>query len=1202
MKSLRMRAIIALLPLALVVLASHRVAAQVGSTTDILVGRVIGPDSQPIAGARIEAMSMETGITKRATTRTDGRYSLLFRDGGGNYRLQVTYLGMAPAKLTVQRRGEDDRIVNDFRMGRTATQLSTVEVKARANAPQGGGAPPPGSIERNLPPQLLERLPVLAGDFAAVATLSPGVVAVAGTDTTANGFSVAGQSASQNKVTVDGASVLFGSLPQDAIRNTKVVTNAYDVSRGQFTGGQVATTTKSGTNLFSGTANYSRRDPSLTFASGPDAGFGQRYGQHVGSAGLGGPIVRDKAFYFLSGQYDTRDDAMASLLDASDATLVGLGTSRDSVNAFLAGLSQKGIGFRNGSPLRRDSRNVSALAKVDYDLADAHSLSVRGDFRSARQSGTRVAPTAVPGTGGSTSARGTGGLATLTSTLGSFLNEARASYSDDAQDGEAYLSAPTGVVSVASSRADGTRGITSLQFGGSGSLPRHARSTLEELANEVSWLSAGGAHRVKLGLLYNRDRSTSGFIPNRYGTFVFNSLADFQADRPALFARTLSGQDQSSGSDNEAVYIGDTWRRSASLQVTYGTRIERSTLPGAPAENPGVLAAFGRSTAYFPSSGRVSPRIGFSYLLGNTIGIPKGFLRGGVGEFRGRVLSQLVGAVRNGTGLASSQGQLACVGSDTPVPAWSSYFADTASIPSSCLNGAAGMSGAADGTRNVALFDRSFAAPRVWRASLGGARFFSKGSISLEGTVLRGLDNPGVTDINLVSAPRMSLSDEHRVVYAGPSDIVPQTGAVSLAASRQHAAFGAVSSIGSMMESETAQGSVNLSGNVFRRVYGVVSYTYTRSRDQANGYSIGGYLPTTSGNPNLVEWGTSDLERRHAIISILNIPVRTGVELGFVTRLTSGGAYTPLVNGDVNGDGARNDRAFVFAPSAAPDTALRNGMQRLYGATDARARSCLMRQEGTIATRNSCALPWTTSFDLQLTTRPEAFGLKQRLTLSLQAINTLAAVDQLLHGADALRGWGQAAIPDRTLLLARGFDPQEKRFQYQVNEHFGSSAGARSAFRTPFQLVLQARMLLGHDPAQNPLASADGKALSVADWKARLVNQVPNPMKLLLDQADSLQLSLTPLQVARLTTLNDALTTHLDSVVTAIATMLSAAGPRPDPGAIAPKIQAQNMILIKAIQDAVGDIRKNLTEAQWAKLPERIRLPLAPPAPKKPGG
>src|SRR5205814_1464583 len=95
--------------------AAARANAQVGSTTDIIMGRVIGPDSQPVANARIQVTSAETGISRTKVTGADGRYSVLFPDGGGSYHVTVIALGFSPIRRELVRSGDEDRLVADFR-------------------------------------------------------------------------------------------------------------------------------------------------------------------------------------------------------------------------------------------------------------------------------------------------------------------------------------------------------------------------------------------------------------------------------------------------------------------------------------------------------------------------------------------------------------------------------------------------------------------------------------------------------------------------------------------------------------------------------------------------------------------------------------------------------------------------------------------------------------------------------------------------------------------------------------------------------------------------------------------------------------------------------------------------------------------------------------------------------------------------------
>jgi hypothetical protein len=151
--------------------------------------------------------------------------------------------------------------------------LEGITARASRTPPPSNAAA--GGTERTLPGETVNRLPLEDNDPARIATLSPGVVAVTqGDSSEARGsFSVAGQRAALNQVTLDGASftsALSGGqsgggsplgIPQEGVRGTQVVTNTYDVARGQFSGGQVALTTRRGSNQFNGSFQYQLRDP-----------------------------------------------------------------------------------------------------------------------------------------------------------------------------------------------------------------------------------------------------------------------------------------------------------------------------------------------------------------------------------------------------------------------------------------------------------------------------------------------------------------------------------------------------------------------------------------------------------------------------------------------------------------------------------------------------------------------------------------------------------------------------------------------------------------------------------------------------------------------------------------------------------------------------------------------------------------------------
>ncbi|MDB4890048.1 MAG: hypothetical protein JWL61_1903 [Gemmatimonadetes bacterium] len=1216
--------------------------AQVGSTTDIIMGKVTGPDANPVVGARVEVKSVETGITRRKTTNDKGDYSIIFPDGGGSYELKVTFIGYGPYSTNVNRQSDEDRLVANVRLTRAPQVLAGVQVRARNDNGNANERPTAGSTERNLSAAQLDRLPIDKGDLASIAALAPGVVGTSATDSTVAAFSVGGQPTNQNQITLDGLSFGSGTVPQEAVRSTRVITSTYDVSRGQFTGGQVASTTRGGTNNVQGVFTYALRDPELEFVDESSATFGQKYQQNSLSFGAGGPIKEDEAFIFGAASVSRRTNPLSSLLAANEQTLSRLGASPDSVSRFLNRLNTIGVrATLPGIPDERLADQASAITRFDWSLGETNTLTIRGDWRGSLQDGTRISAMSVPTTGGNLRTMGGGLMATLTSHLNGFINEARVYQSSDRQNTEPYLVAPDGRVTMASQLADGTQSVTSLQFGGNPSLPQETHTRLFEASDEVSWVSSGGAHRVKLGGLLNADRSTVGAISNRFGTYFYNSLSDFEANKPSQFTRTISGRDRLAGSNNAAIYLGDAWRQSTAFQATYGLRFEATRFPRDPDFNPEVETLFGKRTDRSPSEIHLSPRVGFTYFVGagrpNTPNAQGGnapqsggqggggqggrggggggggggnfggfnaqswILRGGIGEFRGKIGSNLVATAVDATGLIGGQSTLTCIGAAVPTPDWTAYLNDPASIPTQCADvvGQPQPVPLANQRRNVTTFATDFGAPKVWRSSLGASRrFFERYNFSVDASLAYGLNQTGSHDLNLDASPKFSIGNEdNRPVYSPFDAIIPTTGATTIAASRLHSEYGSVNEITSVFRSVSTQVTVSLGGLTMQGITLNGSYTFLRSRDQQNGFSAGGGGggfggASTAGDPNVVAWGTSDLERRHSLLGTITFPFRSWVDITAIGRVTAGQHYTPIVSGDVNGDGSRNDRAFIFNPAATADTALANGISRVLANAPSRVSSCLSSQLGSVAGRNSCSAPWSPSLDLQMNFRPDALGLARRLTLSLQLQNGLVGLDQLLHG-DNLHGWGQPVVPDRTLLYVRGFDPASRTFKYQVNEHFGVANGQNSAYRVPFQIGLQGRLSVGQDPARQQIGRVFGGGgpggNSVEAFKTRLARLVPNPFLTTIALDDSLKLALTAEQKTKLKALSDAIAPVADKLAGEIAEILAASGNAPDPRVVGVKVQGKTAEARAMGEKAMADLKATLTPEQWAKLPDSVK-------------
>ena len=1204
--------------------------AQVGGTTDIITGRVLGPDGRGIAGASIEVVSLETNVRRTTATRPDGRFTLTFPEGGGRYRVRAVTLGFAPQTTTLARQADEDVLSVDFRLSEQAVSIQGIRATANRTPPPSRGDV--GGQERTFSGELVNRLPLEDNDPARVAQLSPGVVGTTSADSSEQrqSFSVAGQRQSLNQITVDGttfASALSGGqfgggsplgLPQEGLRGTQVVTNSFDVARGQFTGGQVSMTTRAGSNFLAGSISWNLRDPTLQGGAGRPS-WGGGFTQNRLSGGIGGPIVKDRAFWFVSASAQQRTDRLFSLTPNDATALSALGVAQDSVQRFLDILANRYQAPGTTGRFSRTGEAVSLLGRVDVNLNDRHTLVLRSHLNLSGQDRARIGFLETQQNGGEVDSDGKGAIVSLNSRFGgSWINDARASITDDHRDQAPYAAVPEGRVRVTSLLDDGRLGVSTLVFGGDRSLPSTSRETTIELTDELSFLYRD-KHRIKLGGLLNHTGFGQEQTFNRLGSFEFNSLADFEAGTAARFTRSLAPRTTSGGGTNAAVYLGDTWRPTQTLQVTAGLRAEGTRFDRDPAANPQVEALFGRGTDDLPGEVHVSPRVGFSLRM-NEQGEPLRLLRGGVGEFRGRAPFSLYASALDQTGLDTGEGQIVCVGAGVPVPDWAAYERSEANIPTGCTD--AGPPQTMERRPTVTVFSPRFQAPRSWRASLGyQAQLLRFLGASIDVSQAWGTSLFGVRDLNLnTGAPTLLPFEAGRPVYVAPASIVPATGEAAFFASRLHEQYGQVFEVNSRLGSTTTLVTVGVNGLLPPRILFSASYTWMRSRDQssfAGGSPVAGFSQVpVAGNPNEREWARSDLERRHQLLATVGLPLSQTFEMTLIGRATSGAPFTPMVGGDINGDGARNDRAFVFDPRRPYDSSVIVGMRRLLTRSDGRTRDCLESQLGKIAARNACTGAWSTSLDARATIRPPQVR-ERRLSISIDATNLPAGVDLLLHGQGGLHGWGQADFGrDNVLLYPKGWSADSLRYIYQVNETFGQNRIRRATF-SPFQVALTARVNVGRQTQQGVggLASIafggfgggggrDGggrggeggggifRQGGGIDADALLERAVPEPVSAILLLKDTLHL--TPVQVTRLQAISDSLRARNAPVREQIRATLAQPGATAtggDPGAVFQRILPQIQAGAANVQAAMAQVQATLTPDQWRRIPAALRNP-----------
>lgn len=1150
--------------------AAAAAPAQQTARADTLQGRVTERDSTAVPSARLTAVG-EDGRVFQGRTDAEGRYRIVVPGGGSRYSLTVQAVGYTPLRTVLQEDPGAHRIVRDLRLSRRVFQLDTVHVRP---PPQGSGvrAGTPGESFETFSVLTTEIFPYEPGDLEGLASLTPGVLRVGEGEEPS--LSIAGQAPDQNRVTVDGAAYGGTQLPAEAMRSVATLVHVYDVSQGQFSGGQIAARTLSGTNRWGGGLSLRVQDPALGTSGAAGLGAPTADRRLFASAGGGGALVRDRLFVYGAADLARSTGERAALDPARADELRRLGVAADSARRFVEILHALGLPG-GGATAGTQQERVAALFRLDYAPSDYHSLTFRLDGRSARLDGLGASPLRLAGKGNEQQSGDGGIFAQLASGDGPWFNELRLYHSRGSRTSLSEDTGPAGQVRVGS-LLEGLPSFTYLSFGGSPFAPPEERRSLWELSDDAVHESPG--HRRKAGFLVSAERIRTEPLQNRDGTFVYQSLGDLRAGRPASFTRLLDWPAAEAVRYSGSLYLGEVWAPSEPLSVVYGLRLDWSRY-GARDPLDGSAAALSPTlqgdtpAAFFPS-----PRVGFTYRVPGARALT---VRGGAGAYQGTLPLGNLAALWNATGAGGLGTTLACVGPAAPVPDWDRYD-DPEAIPSRCRDGASAF---ADRAPSVSGFAPDFAAPRSWRTSLGlSGDLARRVTFETEAMLAHGQHLPSALDRNLDPGTAFLLPEEGgRPVYARPGDVDPATGAAAPQSGRRLDALGTVREIASRGESYSGQLTAGVTGIVGKNSLFGLSYTLGYARERTSGVPVqGGPAASTAGDPSVREWGPSSLDRRHSLQLILSDRLHSAVRLGVIAQYGSGLPFTPGVAGDLNADGFLNDRAFVFPYEATPDTVLANGMRRLLDEAPAPVRRCLDRQSGRVAGRNSCRTPGALFMHLKAEIVPRS----RRFALTATASNLTAGLDQLLHGRDGLRGWGQFAVPDPTLLEIRGFSPERAAYRYEVNPRFGRSLGG-SGLYSPFQITLQARLTLGADPRFAPMAErlALGAAEGPAQLRRRLAEQVRNlpAVVLELDASAPGELALTPAQVELLRTSAAALAPKIESSLSELAEALSRRGPMN--AARRARIEESARSAAEGAEAGLRRVREVLTPQQWAQLP-----------------
>jgi hypothetical protein len=674
----------------LVVLTALPSLAQ--SPNGTINGLVLDPSNRVIAGADILAINDVTGMKYSSQTNDLGIY-VVANLPPGPYRLQVSKIGFKTlVKPDIVLNVQDALSINfTLPIGATFETL-TVE----------GGAPlvntESAAVSTVVDRQFAENLPMNGRSFQTLIQLTPGVVLTPSTADTSGQFSVNGQRAASNYWMVDGVSgnigvgVNAGAIPGngfagtlgsfsaqggtnslvsvDAMQEFRVQTSTYAPEFGRTPGGQVSIVTRSGTNQFHGTASdYVRNDIFDAsdwfngFTNNPPLPKAEERQNDFGGT-FGGPIVKDKTFFFFSYEglrlrlpqtllttvpdLSARQNALPALQPYLNA--FPLPNGADDVNS---GIAQLNASFSNSSSLNAYS------IRVDHRLS--HTANVFGRYNYAPSESVQRGAAQSP-----LSDLEPIKIGTQTATVGATLtispvtaNDFRLNYSRTIGSGYFYLDNFAGAAPLSSlplpvpfSSRDALFQFSIFSLSNRslsvGSTVRNIQRQVNAIDN---LLLQRGTHTLKFGVDYRRLSPSYG--PRAYSQFaVFADVPSAEGGNPA-FSEVTSQRNATLLFRNLGLFAQDTWRVVPRLTLTYGLRLDIDTAPTS-LEGPALPAVTGYNLSdltglslarpgtlpFSTTFNNIAPRLGVAYQITDSAdwGL---VLRGGVGVFYDLVTSEV---------------------------------------------------------------------------------------------------------------------------------------------------------------------------------------------------------------------------------------------------------------------------------------------------------------------------------------------------------------------------------------------------------------------------------------------------------------------------------------------------------------------------------------------------------------------------------
>ena len=917
-------------------------------TTSSMAGKVTLDDQngEDVIGATVVAVHEPSGTRYTAVTNTSGRFAIQGMRTGGPYEVTVSYIGYQPKtfKGIVLELAETYNLA--VWLSEDANEIGEIVVSGKASkftAEKTGAA-------TNITSAQITNLPTVSRSITDVTRLSP---------YGGNGMSFAGTDGRTANFTIDGANFnnnfgLSSNLPGggnpvslDAIEELQVVISPYDVRQTNFIGGGVNAITKSGTNTFKGTAYmYHRNENMRGDAVDREQITGARAKDQQTTWGfsLGGPIIKNKLFFFVNGEmiktptianrWRASENGVANPDDYVSRTKL---SDMETISQFVS--NKYGYDTGSWTSFPADESNYKLLARIDWNITDKHHLALR--YNSTKNN-IWNSTNASSMDGGTRSAYGR--MSQYSMAFANSMYSMQNLVHTFSLDLNSRLTENLSNQFLATySKLDDIRGTNSSEFpfidilDGTGSTGNYmalgyelftwnnaVHNTIWNVKDDVTYYM--GKHKIMAGINFEHQMADNQYMRNGTGYYRYASMDDFMnGAAPEIVCLTYGygGEDKPAARvqfNRAGIYAQDDWNVNDNFKLTFGTRIDGLFFNnGDLMTNNAILKLdySGRTidTGKWPGSTiTFSPRVGFTY---DIFGDKSLKVRGGTGFFSGRLPLVFFTNMPTNGGLVQYQAQInaknaAAKGFSMDEFAGglvtdASGHATIEALKNKLFSlGYPETVTPDDGTVPSAVngVDPDFKMPQVWKTSLAVDYQIPVSfpfTVTVEGIFNKMINDRCISDWSIPTVGGFARFNgvDNRPIY--PENF--RTGTKAFVLENTSKGYGWI-------------GNITLNAQPAEWISLMAAYTHTVSKEITGmpgsaAESAFTYVPTVEG-PNNIKLHNSQYVTPDRIVANATIHDKSGNHYSFIYETWRGGYnYSYMMVNDMNSDGYNYDAIYI---------------------------------------------------------------------------------------------------------------------------------------------------------------------------------------------------------------------------------------------------------------------------------------------------